>query len=143
LQRQRERLDSIQNQFPREENKQESPLRQSEGLLTVSSPGNLEKAYEDLEREIREIKQKLQSSVQLVSSEGERTLTQSQPVGGDYRNQRQEYQPLRSKGSKGSPSGTRTIGGKTDNLDDQDYSLSVSDLNQSQGHSLGQSYGKG
>jgi len=109
----------------------------------MSSPGNLEKAYEDLEREIREIKQKLQSSVQLVSSDCEKTLTQSQPVGGSLRNQRQEYQPLRSQKSKGSPTGTRTIGGKTDNLDDQDYSLSVSDLNQSQSQSLGQSQGKG
>jgi chaperonin cofactor prefoldin len=39
-----------------------SEIRQSEGVYSTST-NNLEKAYEDLEREIIEIKQRLQNSV--------------------------------------------------------------------------------
>ena len=71
-------------------------------------------------------------------------MGQSQPVGANlvYRESgNSNSQPLRFSGSQSygqshpmrsatskSPA-TRTIGGKTEQLDDNDYSLSVSDLN--------------
>ena len=56
-----------------------------EGPLSEST-NNLEKAYEDLEREIMEIKQKLQSSAALSSSGTNQTalMNQSQNNRGPY-----------------------------------------------------------
>jgi len=76
LQRQRDRLDNIAEQFhlSKTEIRQISPDRHSQissdldGVVLSASTNNLEKAYEDLEREIMEIKAKLQSSNILSSS---------------------------------------------------------------------------
>lgn len=76
MQRQRERLDNIAEQFQVSKNeiRQISPDRHSQlsseldGVVLSASTNNLEKAYEDLEREIMEIKAKLQSSNILSSS---------------------------------------------------------------------------
>ena len=74
LRRQRERLDQVSGNFGgdpsshgkagsgyNQETSEGSPLKRSEGVVSTST-NNLEKAYEDLEREIREIKNKLQGS---------------------------------------------------------------------------------
>ena len=78
LKRQKERLEQIQGQFAlgREEMKQFSPMRES--VMTEDDPrgvqsastNHLEKAYEDLEKEIQDLKHKLQQSVGLGSSQG-------------------------------------------------------------------------
>ncbi len=80
----------------REEIRQVSPDRTSglqsddERLGLSASTNNLEKAYEDLEREIQEIKQKLQSSVGLSSSGGVNNsgLAESQVVNNTRKNNR-------------------------------------------------------
>jgi len=82
LQRQRERLDNIAEQFQVSKNeiRQISPDRHSQlaseldGVVLSASTNNLEKAYEDLEREIMEIKAKLQSS-NILSSSGNNLST--------------------------------------------------------------------
>lgn len=55
--------------------------------LNSASTNNLEKAYEDLEREIQEIKQKLQSSIGLSNSGGPSNLAQSHGVQRDKETQ--------------------------------------------------------
>ena len=82
LRRQRERLENLSDTFKdkgqaRDDEDdvsqyKESPLKmtqRSEGVFSTST-NNLEKAYEDLEREIMEIKQKLQGSAHPTSASG-------------------------------------------------------------------------
>ena len=62
------------------------PRSESQDESYQASPNNLEKAYEDLEKEIQEIKNKLQSSVGLSRSGGYTSgLGQSHGVTGAQR----------------------------------------------------------
>ena len=97
-----------------------------------ASTNHLEKAYEDLEKEIQDLKHKLQQSVGLGSSQGHSQLVQSQPARAF--GQSQGSQPLKYQSQ--SPARTFGQGGTEGQMDDDDYSLSVSDLNQSHGHRM-------
>lgn len=92
---------------------------------TFNNNNNLEKAYEELEKEIYEIKSKLQKS-----------LNQSQVdnIKGADRGSRMALQGKTSSHERtGSGRGPRMSENKKSpgDLDENDYSLSVSDLNNS------------
>ena len=141
-----------------------------------SSSVNLEKAYEELEREIMEIKQKLQNSISQNESSHDQSASRSAKRGVAYQdgyNNRQGQAALRGSGNGSidrrsgqykslrntrtsaksagkrsgadsrSPGGNGTYGRGEGNLDDPDYSLSVSELNSNLGNSLLKSAARG
>lgn len=175
LKRQRERLDNISGAFQKQGDLASSNLsdstplgrseiRQSEGVYSTST-NNLEKAYEDLEREIIEIKQRLQNSVgsnvpnhrlhaslrepqtqnRYRAGNFDRDTELAQSIGSNLvgpgsasasrRHGNASFQPLRShQRSPARSGGQYTTGGANytngpQDLEEGDYSLSVSDLN--------------
>ena len=141
-------------------------MRQSSGMKQSGIPGsssvNLEKAYEDLEKEIMEIKAKLQNS---ISQNDSQSIDQSAPrhQSSNYGNFKKSshlsgsrkdkgYKSLRQTRNSGKSAGrsgaeSRSPGGGTvtngQPLDEQDYSLSVSELNSNMGNSLLKSAARG
>lgn len=87
---------------------------------------NLNKAYEDLEKEINEIKSKLQTS---MASGGSLTASQLPPASNTVSAQKasgKRYQSIGSSGSKPRRMHQRTPA--QDDDDDDDYSLSASEM---------------
>ena len=130
-----------------------------------SSSQNLEKAYEELEREILEIKMKLHNSISANDSQADpaSTIKRKKGIrkpsgnsvkknvqyksGGSYlkastgsERKKQTAQSAKSHGRRSgmadSRSPTGTQGRHGEPLDDPDYSLSVSDLNSNMANSL-------
>lgn len=131
LKRQKERLDNFSNQpivydpSTGFQDSRNSP--QSKGGNTQSSNNNLEKAYEDLEKEIRDIKSKLQRS---IGGGG----AANYPPGAYNHYLENVNNPLANSSAQrkgGRTSFKSPSGGGQAQLDDNDYSLSASELNAS------------
>lgn len=156
---------------PVKSRKFQSSQRGGPGAGGGSSSQNLEKAYEELEREILEIKMKLHNSISANESNADPASTAKRRKSGRTNNQnsakknvqyksgshlkgstgseRKKYtaQSAKSQGRRSgavdsrSPTGTHGRNGEP--LDDPDYSLSVSELNSNMGNSLMKSGARG
>jgi hypothetical protein len=145
--------------------------QRGQGANAGSSSQNLEKAYEELEREILEIKMKLHNSISANESQADPASTAKRRKGSQAKGQhsakknvqyksgsylkgsngseRKKYtaQSAKSHGRRSgvadsrSPTGTHGRNGEP--LDDPDYSLSVSELNSNMGGSLMKSAARG